>query len=57
MNDLLASIIKSTQGDYPIFVGNNFKKYLAKFIKNKYDPKRIFLISDSNSLKYKGVCQ
>ena len=47
MNDLLASIIKSTQGDYPIFVGNNFKKDLAKFIKNKYDPKRIFLISDS----------
>ena len=43
MNDLLASIIKSTQGDYPIFVGNNFKKDLAKFIKNKYDPKRIFL--------------
>ena len=47
MNDLLASLIKSTQGDYPIFVGNNFKKDLAKFIKNKYDPKRIFLISDS----------
>ena len=47
MNNLLASIIKSTQGDYPIFVGNNFKKDLAKFIKNKYDPKRIFLISDS----------
>ena len=47
MNDLLASIIKSTQGDYPIFVGNNFKKDLAKFIKNKYAPKRIFVISDS----------
>jgi len=47
MNDLLASIIKSTQGDYPIFVGNNFKKDLAKYIKNNYDPKRIFLISDS----------
>ena len=47
MNDLLASIIKSTQGDYPIFVGNNFKKDLAKFIKNKYAPRRIFVISDS----------
>tara|TARA_Y100001935_G_scaffold31884_2_gene25192 strand:- start:6393 stop:7490 length:1098 start_codon:yes stop_codon:yes gene_type:complete len=47
MNDLLASIIKSTQGDYPIFVGNNFKKDLAKFIKNEYAPKRIFVISDS----------
>ena len=47
MNDLLASIIKSTQGNYPIFVGNNFKKELAKYIKNKYDPKKIFLISDS----------
>ena len=47
MNDLLASNIKSTQGDYPIFVGNNFKKDLAKYIKNNYDPKRIFLISDS----------
>jgi len=47
MNDLLTSIINSTQGDYPIFVGNNFKKDLAEFIKDKYDPKRIFLISDS----------
>ena len=26
MNDLIASNIKSTQGDYPILVGNNFKK-------------------------------
>ena len=47
MNDLIASNIKSTQGDYPIFVGNNFKKDLSQYIKNKYVPKKIFIISDS----------
>ena len=43
MNDLIASNIKSTQGDYPIFVGNNFKKDLAQYIKNKYVPKKFLL--------------
>ena len=47
MNKYLAATIKSTQGNYPIFVGNDFKKDISTYIKNEFDIKKIFIISDS----------
>ena len=47
MNKYLAATIKSTQGNYPIFVGNGFKKDISNYIKNEFKLKKLFIISDS----------
>jgi len=47
MDKYLAATIKSTQGDYPIFVGNNFKQDLSVYLSEEFNLKKLFIISDS----------